>query len=131
MSKCEINTEIFGNIWFKQMIFNKTGDYKTGHIHSHDHVTLVTNGSVEAFEVFFGPKGREKDKCKSLGIFTAPAYIKVPAGMAHTIVALENDSTAYCLEAIRDGDEVITTDFNDPNYKDQKKYKLMGKKSFK
>jgi len=107
---CDVNTKIIGNIWFKEMIFEHSGDVKNGHKHTHDHITFVTNGSIEVFVI------QDKDTNISKGIFKAPCQIKVPAGTAHTVVSLEDNTIAYCLEAVRIDDEIITTEFSNSEW---------------
>lgn len=111
--ECACKTKIYGNLWTKEMKFNKIGDIKEGHKHTHDHITFVTSGAVEVFILEYQDnKKRVLDtNPKSLGIFTAPAYIEVPKEVSHRVVATANNTVAYCIQAIRDGGEIVETDF--------------------
>lgn len=116
---CSCKTEIVGNVWFKEMKFEQAGDIKEGHKHTHDHVTFLTKGSIELFELEYDPKTLKRIpdiNPRSLGIFTAPAYIKVPKEVAHRVISRCDDTIAYCVQAVRVDGEVITTDFEDKNY---------------
>ena len=114
----EYREEIVGNVWFREMPFKKKGDYKIGHKHTFDHVTFLVKGAIEVFELTHDDDGNVIETT-SKGVFTAPEWLKVPAGMSHTVVAKEDNSLAYCVQAVRDGDEIATTEFCDPNYKDK------------
>lgn len=82
------------NVYIKQMIFAKTGDIKEGHKHVFDHQTLLAKGSLKA-EV--GGK---------VSYFTAPQIIFIKAGLEHKFTATEDNTIAYCVHALRDGDQV-------------------------
>ena len=109
MHHCQTETLSFGNIWMRKMIFHKKGMIKDGHIHDFDHISYVMRGKVEAFRV---------DTGESLGIFKQDDHILVPKGLAHSIISLEDNSSACCLQALRDIElqEVILTDFNNPRF---------------
>ena len=119
VSRCKLgksknkNTEfeefIYGNVWFRQMEFIKKGAIKEGHKHNFDHIHFVMAGAVEAFELVEIDKKITK---KSLGVLKAGDKIKVPKNVAHTIVALEDNSMALCLQAVRDGEaDVLETNY--------------------
>ena len=78
------------NLWLRQMHFIKAGDQNEGHTHNFDHVTLLAKGSVEV------------DVEGSKSTFTAPHMIYIIAGKSHFITALEDDTVAYCVHALRD-----------------------------
>jgi len=86
------------NVWIRQMHFVNSGDVEFGHKHPHDHVTLLTNGSLEV----------TVDGNKS--IFSAkqtPQMIFIKADKHHELVALEPNTTAFCVHGLRgldDGD---------------------------
>jgi len=104
---------IYGNVWFRQMEFLKKGARKEGHVHNFDHVHFVVKGKVEVFELI-SKNGKIIEK--SLGILEAPAKIKVPAGTAHTVVALEDNTMALCVQAVRDEDmKILKTNYIDKN----------------
>jgi len=95
---------IYGNVWVRHMIFKAKGSVKKGHKHNFDHIHFVAHGSVEVFEL--GEHGEKK----SLGIYKAGEFLRVPAGMAHTVVAQEDNTIAYCVQAVRDASGLVTED---------------------
>ena len=87
------------NLWLRQIHFVKAGDQNEGHEHNFDHVTLLAKGSVEV------------DVEGSKSTFAAPHMIYIIAGKRHFIKALEDDTVAYCVHALRDKD---TAEIIDP-----------------
>ena len=88
------------NLWLRQMVFKKAGDANEGHEHNYDHVTLLTTGSVRV-----NVEGQTSD-------FTAPQMIYIKQGKKHFIEALEDNTIAFCVHALRDKD---TADILDPS----------------
>jgi quercetin dioxygenase-like cupin family protein len=76
------------------MLFAKTGDVEQGHCHAFDHTTLLGVGSV-----IVKVNGKSKK-------FKAPQMIFIKANVEHEITALEDNTIAYCIHALRDGDAV-------------------------
>lgn len=85
---------IISNVWIKMMTFKKVGDFNPGHAHLFDHPTLLSQGSVEV----------EVDGKKTK--FSAPAIIYIEKEKLHTITALEKNTVACCIHALRNGDSV-------------------------
>ena len=94
------NMACVGNLWLRQMHFVEAGDMNDGHEHNHDHVTLLAKGSVEV----------DVEGTKST--FVAPHMIYIIAGKKHFLKALEADTIAYCVHALRDKD---TEEILDPS----------------
>jgi len=82
-----------GNIWVRQNYLGKRGDTNGGHAHTHDHISLLTAGSVEITVSEGEPK-----------VFTAPTFIIIKKGLRHKIVALEDKTSYFCVFAMRDID---------------------------
>ena len=82
------------NLFCKQMLFAKAGDVEQGHCHSFDHTTLLGTGSVSV-----AVNGKSTK-------FTAPQMIFIKAELEHEITALEDNTVAYCIHALRNGDGV-------------------------
>lgn len=80
------------NLWVRQMHFVNAGDQNEGHAHNYAHTTLLTKGSVEV----------NVDGQKT--VFKAPQIIFIVAGKRHYLTALENDTVAYCVHALRTGE---------------------------
>lgn len=96
------NTKITaaGNLWLRQMYFEKAGDANEGHIHNYDHMTLLAFGSVKVHV-----EGKTSE-------FKAPQMIFIKAGKRHFIEALEDGAIAYCVHALRDKDTEEILDFD-------------------
>ncbi len=100
MSYPETRITCASNLWLRQMHFAKAGDANEGHKHNYDHMTLLATGSV-AVHV----DGQTTS-------FKAPYMIFIQAGKSHYIEALENNTVAYCVHALRDKD---TEEILDPD----------------
>jgi quercetin dioxygenase-like cupin family protein len=80
------------NLWVRQMHFVKAGDANEGHTHNFDHMTLLSKGSVEV-----DVEGQKT-------VFKAPHLIYIAKGKSHFLTALEDDTIATCLHALRTGE---------------------------
>jgi dTDP-4-dehydrorhamnose 3,5-epimerase-like enzyme len=78
------------NLWSKQMHFKKAGDVEFGHTHTFDHLTLLAAGSLQVTVESVSTN------------FKAPQMIYIKAGKEHELVALEDNTVAYCIHALRD-----------------------------
>lgn len=78
------------NVFVKQMHFFKAGDTEVGHKHLFDHLTLVAKGAVKV-------KVNNQET-----VFSAPHCIYIKADLIHEITAIEDDTTVYCIHALRD-----------------------------
>jgi quercetin dioxygenase-like cupin family protein len=88
------------NLFSRQMHFQKAGDTEHGHTHLFDHLTLLAAGALRVTV-----QGKTTD-------FKAPHMIYVKAEHIHELVALEDNTVAYCIHALR-GDNT-TGDILDP-----------------
>lgn len=77
------------NLWVRMMHFEKAGDCNEGHLHTYDHITLLSKGRVAV------------DVNGQITEFTAPHMIFIAAGKHHYITALEDDVVASCLHALK------------------------------
>lgn len=82
------------NLFTKQMHFAKAGDVEQGHKHEFDHLTLLAAGSLRV---------RVEGKTTE---FKAPHMIYIRAEHRHELTALEDNTVAYCIHALRDGNRV-------------------------
>jgi len=82
------------NLFSRQMYFKKAGDIEHGHTHAFDHLTLLAKGKLQ---VTVDGKTSE---------FTAPHMIYIHKDKEHELLALEDNTVAYCIHALRDGDGV-------------------------
>tara|TARA_R110000822_G_scaffold288671_1_gene409952 strand:- start:69 stop:371 length:303 start_codon:yes stop_codon:yes gene_type:complete len=76
------------------MHFSSAGDVEHGHIHPFDHLTLLAYGSLQVTV-----NGKVTD-------FKAPHMIYIKAEHEHELVALEDNTVAFCIHALRDGNGV-------------------------
>jgi len=101
----EFDEGIYGNVWFRLMNMGKKGSVKKAHKHTFDHIHFVASGSVHV-DVFKEDELGGVTK-ESMGNFNAPAWVKVPAEVAHEVTALEDDTVAICVQAVRDEDGAL------------------------
>lgn len=78
------------NLFSRMMHFSKAGDLEMGHTHSFDHLTLLAAGSLKV----------TVDGVET--IFKAPHMIYIHKDKRHELVALEDNTIAYCIHALRD-----------------------------
>jgi quercetin dioxygenase-like cupin family protein len=97
----KIKLSMVSNLWIKLMTFENAGDVNEGHEHEFDHITLLTNGSLEV------------DVNGTKSTFTAPQIIYIQKKTIHTMTALEDNTTASCVVAIRDSERL--EDIVDPD----------------
>jgi hypothetical protein len=96
-----VNIGCVANLFSRQMHFEKAGDIEHGHTHSFDHLTLLANGKLKIIV-----DGKES-------IFVAPQMIYIKAEKMHELTALEDNTVAYCIHALRIGEDV--DDIVDPS----------------
>ena len=78
------------DIWVRAYSIDKAQNGVLQHVHEHDHMTLVSRGTVQAWQ-----------DGKVLGEFKAPAIIKILAGKQHAFTALTDDVVLCCLHNLR------------------------------
>jgi quercetin dioxygenase-like cupin family protein len=94
MSNPVIGIGCVANLFSRQMHFEKAGDIEYGHKHQFDHLTLLASGALRVTV-----EGNVTD-------FKAPHMIYIHKDKHHELVALEDNTVAYCIHALRDGNEV-------------------------
>jgi hypothetical protein len=99
----EIKVLAVSNVYSRLMHFVKKGDQEMGHSHYYDHGTLLASGKLlvekmnEEGEIIFSKE------------FTAPTFIMVEKEYAHRLTALEDNTVASCIHALREIDETIVS----------------------
>lgn len=83
---------MIAGVWCKQMHFIQAGDRMDGHLHTHNHLTLLAAGSLRVTV-----NGTASE-------FTAPHMIFIHKDHTHELVALQDNTVAYCVHAVRDAD---------------------------
>jgi hypothetical protein len=94
MNKPKVQLGCVANLFSRMMYFEKIGDKETGHAHCFDHLTLLAHGKLL---VTVDGKSTE---------FTAPHMIYIQKEKLHELEALEDNTLAYCIHALRNGDGV-------------------------
>lgn len=94
MNHPEVNIGCVANLFSRQMHFKNAGDTELGHTHPFDHLTLLAAGSVKVTV-----EGVDT-------VFKAPHMIYIHKDKVHKLEALEDNTVAYCIHALRDGNEV-------------------------
>ena len=92
MSYPETKMVCVSNLWIRQMHFVNAGDQNEGHVHNFDHITLLAKGSVVV-----DIEGAQTE-------FNAPHMIYIAKGKRHFLRALEADTIACCVHALRTGE---------------------------
>lgn len=101
MSQPDVQIGCVSNLFSRQMTFKSAGDREEGHAHTFDHLTLLAKGKLQ---VQIGSNEPTE--------FTAPHMIYIKANTQHQLTALEDDTVAYCIHALRD---LETGDILDPS----------------
>lgn len=96
-----ITISCVANLWSRMMHFEKVGDIELGHTHDFDHLTLLASGSLEVTTNGVAT------------IFNAPHMIYIRKDINHKLVALQDNTVAYCIHALREGN--TSGDIIDPN----------------
>jgi quercetin dioxygenase-like cupin family protein len=78
------------DIWVRAYSVKKAHTVIGQHVHVHDHITLVSSGSVCVWQDHQEPTE-----------FHAPAIITIPAGSRHKFQALTDDVVLCCLHNLR------------------------------
>lgn len=106
MSRPEIKILAVSNVYCRLMNFKKQGDQELGHFHSYDHGTLLASGKVLVEKI------DDDGNVISFKEFEAPSFIFIEKGVRHVITALEDNTVATCIHALRTIDEtIIDTNF--------------------
>lgn len=85
----------YGNLWIRPINFPQAGSVLKGHKHNYDHVTWLSRGSVVV-------RYQSQDGETGQRIFRAPYPILIKKDVVHEITALEPDTIADCIYALRD-----------------------------
>ena len=94
MNQPNVRIGCVANLYSRMMHFAKAGDIEHGHTHQFDHLTLLAAGSLRVTV-----EGKTTD-------FRAPHMIYLRADKNHELVALEDNTVAYCIHALRNGNGV-------------------------
>jgi len=101
MSDPVVHIGCVANLYSRMMHFKQAGDMEMGHMHQFDHLTLLAKGKLKVTVDGIATE------------FTAPHMIYIRADKVHELVALADETVAYCIHALRDGNGV--DDIIDPS----------------
>ncbi len=108
---CSAKIKTYGNIWTRELKYEKAGEIKKGHKHIFDHLHFLAIGSV-LISVY---DKKDRDVLIFQKEYKAPSWIKVPKDHFHDIVALADNTLGYCIQALvtEDGNVADTDYAND------------------
>lgn len=89
------------NLYSRMMHFKNAGDIEHGHKHQFDHLTLLAKGRLKVTV-----DGNASE-------FSAPHMIYIHKDKNHELVAMDPDTVAYCIHALRTDNK--TGDILDPS----------------
>lgn len=90
MSSPIVNIGCVANLYSRMMHFEKAGDIEIGHTHQFDHLTLLAKGKLQV------------TVDGNMSEFTAPHMIYIHKDKVHELVAMTDNTVAYCIHALRD-----------------------------
>lgn len=100
---------IQGNIFVREMRFEKAGDVVDGHTHNFDHTTYIARGSVQIEAIDDdGTVLRSVVKRASDGF----NFVLIKAGVKHRLTALEDDSMGHCIYAHRNPQGEVVEEYD-------------------
>lgn len=97
----EIKILACSNVYSRMMLFKQAGDQEQGHKHDYNHGTLLSKGRLLV------QKLDDSGAITSSKVFTAPSFIFVEKDVKHLLTAVEDDTVAVCIHALRDVDQEI------------------------
>jgi len=99
----------YGNNFLRPMRFPDVGSIVVGHKHNYDHITILIQGAILGRAWNVNEDGKQVMVAEKA--FKAPAFMNVRAHRWHEFIALEANSYAVCVFALRTRDgEVATVD---------------------
>ena len=102
----EIKIIAVSNVYCRSLHFKNTGDIETGHYHSYDHGTLVSSGKLLVEMI------RDDGTVISSKEFISPSFIFISKLCRHRLTALEDNTIAVCIHAMRDIEgNILSPDF--------------------
>ncbi len=106
MNRPEVKILAVSNVYCRLMRFAKKGDQELGHYHTYDHGTLLASGKLLV------QKLDDNGDINYTKEFMAPSFIFIAKDSKHILTALEDNTLATCIHALRTIDETIV----DPDF---------------
>lgn len=98
-----------GNVFIREMRFDKAGDVVKGHAHNFDHTTYVAKGSLRVEQLADdGSVLKAVEKRASDG----RNWVLIKAGVIHRITALEDGSLGHCVYAHRTAQGEVVQEYD-------------------
>lgn len=101
MNRPEVKILAVSNVYCRLMNFVKKGDQEIGHYHGYDHGTLLASGKLLV------EKLDDNGNVNYTKEFVAPSFIFIEKDSRHVLTALEDNTVATCIHALRTIDETI------------------------
>ena len=100
---------VSGNIFIREMAFDKAGDVVESHTHNFDHTTYVIRGAlkIESLDAE-GNVLKSVEKKASNG----HNWVLIKKDVIHRLTALEDNSMGHCIYAHRDAQGEIQQDYD-------------------
>lgn len=87
------DVHLYGGVFVKEMLVPDAGTLIGQHAHTYDHLSYLAAGSVQVWA------GTE-----NLGVFHAPAAIRIPARVKHRFLSLRDNTLVLCLHNAAHGE---------------------------
>lgn len=97
----EVKILAVSNVYCRMMNFKNAGDQELGHYHEYDHGTLLAKGRLLVQKI------DEQGNITSSKEFKAPTFIFIAKDTKHILTALEDETIASCIHALRTIDDTI------------------------
>lgn len=98
-----------GNIFIREMRFEKKGHVVSGHTHNFDHTTYVAKGSLRIEALDDDDKVvRSVDKKATEG----HNWVLIKANVRHQITALEDESMGHCIYSHRNPQGEVVQEYD-------------------
>lgn len=94
MAQPKIKIACVANLYTREMRFERAGDTELGHKHPFNHITFLSSGKLKV-ETELG-----------ISEYSAPQMIYIHKDYVHELTALVDNTVAYCIHALRNGDGI-------------------------
>ena len=101
-----------GNVFIRPNRLEKAGHKTSGHTHNFDHVTFLSRGSVRVRARQVGVTTNEAFGDVVDRVYVAPAAICIKKNWMHEFTALEDNTRADCIFALRDHTGEVAEEFD-------------------